>query len=68
MTVSRYIVQPLLGSRGIPYYVVVDTASDKGIEGYGCETWARHRADELNRTAKRPEKKLGSQNKLHTTK
>lgn len=50
---SRYIVQPLLGSRGIPYYVVVDTASDKGIEGYGCDTWARHRAYELNRTAKR---------------
>lgn len=67
MTVSRYIVQPLLGSRGIPYYVVIDTASDKGIEGYGCETWARHRADELNRTAKWVEI-LGSRNELHTIK
>ena len=49
MTVSRYIVQPLLGSRGIPYYVVVDTANDHGVEGYGCELWAQHRADALNR-------------------
>lgn len=49
---SRYIVQPLLGSRGIPYYVVIDTASDRGIEGYGCSTRARHRTDELNRQQK----------------
>ena len=68
MTVSRYIVQPLLGSRGIPYYVVMDTASDRGIEGYGCELWAQHRADELNRTAKRTEKILGSRNESHTIK
>lgn len=46
---SRYIVQPMLGSRGIPYYVVVDTANDHGVEGYGCELWAQHRADALNR-------------------
>ena len=49
---SRYIVQPMLGSRGIPYYVVIDTETDHGIEGYGCELWAQHRADELNKKSK----------------
>lgn len=63
---SRYIVQPMLGDRGIPYYVVVDTASDKGIEGYGCELWARHRADDLNRKAdRRPtSEQKGGQNRV----
>lgn len=46
---SRYIVTPILGIRNIPYYVVTDTATGKGVEGYGCDTWAQHRADELNR-------------------
>ena len=46
---ARYIVQPILGLRGVPYYVVTDTSTGKGLEGYGCETWARHRADALNR-------------------
>ena len=46
---SRYIVTPILGIRNIPYYVVTDTSTGKGVEGYGCETWARHRADALNR-------------------
>ena len=64
---ARYIVTPILGLRGIPYYVVTDTATGKGLEGYGCDTWAQHRADELNRTDKRPEI-LGSRNKLHTIK
>ena len=45
---SRYIVTPILGLRNIPYYVVTDTSTGKGVEGYGCETWARHRAEELN--------------------
>lgn len=63
---ARYIVQPILGLRGIPYYVVTDTSTGKGLEGYGCDTWAQHRADELNRTAKRTEKILGSQNESHT--
>ena len=31
-----YIVTPILSPRG------------KGVEGYGCETWAQHRADALN--------------------
>ena len=65
MLMSRYIVTPILGLRGVPYYVVTDTSTGKGIEGYGCDTWARHRADELNRTAKRVEI-LGSQNESHT--
>ena len=47
---SRYIVTPILGIRNIPYYVVTDTSTGKGVEGYGCETWARHRADALNRS------------------
>lgn len=45
---SRYVVMPMLGARGTPYYVVVDTANDRGVEGYGCEVWAQHRADALN--------------------
>ncbi len=49
---SRYIVTPILGLRNIPYYVVTDTSTGKGVEGYGCETWARHRASELNRKHK----------------
>lgn len=63
---ARYIVQPILGFNGSPYYVVWDTANNKGLEGYGCDTWARHRADELNRTAKRTEKILRSRNESHT--
>jgi len=63
---ARYIVTPILGLRGVPYYVVTDTSTGKGIEGYGCEPWAQHRADELNRTAKRTEKFLGSRNESHT--
>ena len=52
---SRYIVQPMVGLRGIPCYVVMDTATEHGIEGYGCETWVQHRAADLNRKAgKRP--------------
>lgn len=50
---ARYIVQPILGFRGVPYYVVTDTATGKGLEGYGCDTWAQHRADVLNKTEKR---------------
>ena len=46
---SRYIVTPILDIRNIPYYVVTDTSTGKGVEGYGCETWARHRVDALNR-------------------
>ena len=49
---SRYIVTPILSPRNIPYYVVTDTATGKGVEGYGCETWARHRAKELNRNSR----------------
>lgn len=45
---SRYIVTPVLGIRNIPYYVVTDTSTGKGVEGYGCGTWAQHRADALN--------------------
>ena len=45
---SRYIVTPILSPRNIPYYVVTDTSTGKGVEGYGCETWAQHRADALN--------------------
>ena len=47
---SRYIVTPILGLRNIPYYVVTDTSTGKGVEGYGCDTWAQHRADALNRS------------------
>ena len=53
MTMSRYIVTPILGLRGIPYYVVTDTSTGKGLEGYVCDTWAQHRADVLNKTEKR---------------
>ena len=35
---SRYIVTPVLSPRNIPYYVVTDTSTGKGVEGYGCET------------------------------
>ena len=49
----RYIVTPILSPRNIPYYVVTDTSTGKGVEGYGCETWARHRADEMNRKEKK---------------
>jgi hypothetical protein len=49
---SRYIVTPILGIRNIPYYIVIDTSTGKGVEGYGCETWAQHRADALNRKEK----------------
>ena len=44
----RYIVTPILSPRNIPYYVVTDTSTSKGVEGYGRETWAQHRADALN--------------------
>ena len=64
---SRYIVTPILGARGIPYYVVTDTSTGKGLEGYGCDTWAQHRADALNKTEKRTEV-LRSRNKLHAIK
>ena len=47
---SRYIVTPILSPHNIPYYVVTDTSTGKGVEGYGCETWARHMADALNRS------------------
>ena len=47
---SRYIVTPILSPRNIPYYVVTDTSTGKGVEGYGCDTWAQHRADALNRS------------------
>lgn len=50
---SRYIVTPILGAGNIPYYVVTDTATGKGVEGYGCDTWAQHRADEMNRKEKK---------------
>ena len=50
---SRYIVTPILSPRNIPYYVVTDTATGKGVEGYGCETRAQHRASELNRDSAR---------------
>ena len=50
---SRYIVTPILGLHNIPYYVVTDTSTGKGVEGYGCDTWAQHRADELNRKEKK---------------
>ena len=46
---SRYIVTPILGAGHVPYYIVTDTSTGKGVEGYGCDTWARHRASELNR-------------------
>ena len=36
-----YIVTPILGIRNIPYYIVTDTSTGKGVEGYGCETWAQ---------------------------
>ena len=49
---SRYIVTPILGAGNIPYYVVTDTSTGKGVEGYGCETWARYRANEMNREEK----------------
>jgi len=45
---SRFIVTPILGLHNIPYYVVTDTVTGKGVEGYGCDTWAQHRADALN--------------------
>jgi len=45
---SRYIVTPILSAGNIPYYVVTDTSTGKGVEGYGCDTWAQHRADALN--------------------
>ena len=64
---SRYIVQPMLGARGVPYYVVMDTATEHGVEGYGCELWARHRADDLNRKAgdRRPtSEQKGGQNRV----
>ena len=44
---SRYIVTPILSPRNIPYYVVTDTSTGKGVEGYGCETWAQHRQSGL---------------------
>lgn len=50
---SRYIVTQMLGARDIPYYIVTDTATGKGVEGYGCEPWARHRANEMNRKEKK---------------
>ena len=46
---SLYIVTPILSPRNIPDCGVTDTSTGKGVEGYGCETWARHRASELNR-------------------
>ena len=50
---SRYIVTPILGAGRVPYYIVTDTSTGKGVEGYGCDTWARHRASELNRDSAR---------------
>lgn len=51
---SRYIVTPVLSPRNIPYYVVTDTSTGKGVEGYGCETWTQHRADALNGRKEKP--------------
>lgn len=45
---SRYIVTPILSAGHVPYYIVTDTSTGKGVEGYGCEPWAQHRADALN--------------------
>lgn len=46
----RYIVTPILTSSGVAYYVT-DTSNNSVVAGgYGCETWAQHRADSLNRT------------------
>ena len=50
---SRYIVTPILGAGHVPYYIVTDTSTGKGVEGYGCDTWARHRAEEMNRKEKK---------------
>jgi hypothetical protein len=44
---------PMVGLRGALYYIVTDSATGKGVEGYGCETWAQHRADEMNRKEKK---------------
>ena len=45
---SRYVVMPMVGLRGALYYIVTDSATGKGVEGYDCEAWAQHRADALN--------------------
>jgi hypothetical protein len=45
---------PMVGLRGALYYIVTDSATGKGVEGYGCETWAQHRADELNSRKEKP--------------
>ena len=41
-----------LGLQWDSYYIVIDTATDHGVEGFDYETWAQHRADNLNRQQK----------------
>lgn len=46
---SRYIVELIQTIYGVTY-AVKDTATNKKVTQYGCNLWAQHRADELNRT------------------
>ena len=46
----RYTVTTIIGFNGAPYYVVTEKETGKGVEGYGCETWARNRAEVLNKS------------------
>ena len=64
---SHYIVTPILSPRNIPYYVVTDTSTGKGVEGYGCEPWAQHRADDLNRSHAHKHKGETNERHYHTT-
>lgn len=45
----RYTVTTIAGLNGAPYYVVTDKETGTGVEGYGCETWARNRAEILSK-------------------
>lgn len=49
---KRYIVTPALGPSNSLYYLVTDTATGMGMGRYGCEIWAQHRANALNRQKK----------------
>ena len=49
---KRYIVTPTLGYSNVLYYLVKDTATGRDMGRYGCEIWAQHKANALNRQKK----------------
>ena len=48
---KRYIVQAKVNGRGIPIYVVIDSATGNWEAVRDCQLWAEHKAKDLNKQA-----------------